>query len=337
MSDAPDRPGQNEAIVPEGARIDAPEPATVTLGGIHVVALRATDRPNVVAGRYEVGELLGAGGMGRVFRARDRVLQRDLALKLITSDGSVPAERLLREARAQGRVDHENVCRVFDAGESDGHAYVADAARHRHDRSRRAAASLTLRRAPRGRRAGRRGGARRAPLRPRPPRPQARQHHAGAARGRPLESGGRRLRPGARPRRRSEHRAGRSPGRRSTWPLSRSAAPSSAPTGAPTCGRSASTLYELAIGPAAVRHRARGSRCWCTCSRTSYASRAPLASRPTCARSSAAASRRSQSGATAAPASSPRTSSATSTACRSRRDRRACWSGSARRRAATRA
>ncbi|UGY91417.1 serine/threonine-protein kinase [Streptomyces gobiensis] len=73
-----------------------------------------------VAGRYRLGETLGRGGMGRVWRAYDEMLDRHVAVKEIRIDGlgaeevSVQRERSLREARATARIDHPNVVRVYD-------------------------------------------------------------------------------------------------------------------------------------------------------------------------------------------------------------------------------
>jgi serine/threonine-protein kinase len=75
--------------------------------------------------RYELLELLGKGGMGVVYKARDRRLDRTVAIKLILGADPDLAMRFLREARAQARIDHANVCRVFEAGEVDGRAYIA--------------------------------------------------------------------------------------------------------------------------------------------------------------------------------------------------------------------
>lgn len=76
-------------------------------------------------GPYEIQELLGKGAIGLVFLAYDHRLTRRVALKLLRTDDPEAAERLLGEARAQARVDHENVCRVYEAGEIDGHAFIA--------------------------------------------------------------------------------------------------------------------------------------------------------------------------------------------------------------------
>ena len=80
-----------------------------------------------VAGRdrYELLELLGTGGMGSVHKAHDRRLGRIVAIKFILAANPNLAMRFLREARAQGRIEHPNICRVYDTGEIDGRAFIA--------------------------------------------------------------------------------------------------------------------------------------------------------------------------------------------------------------------
>ena len=73
--------------------------------------------------RYRVLRLLGIGGMGAVYRVRDKELDRDVALKLIRSeiaDNPTTLERFKREIQLSSSVTHRNVLRVFDLGESDG-------------------------------------------------------------------------------------------------------------------------------------------------------------------------------------------------------------------------
>lgn len=76
------------------------------------------DTPEVPGGRYEVIELLGEGGMGRVYRARDGVLGREVALKALRSELEGPdiARRLSREARILARLEHPGIVPVHDAG-----------------------------------------------------------------------------------------------------------------------------------------------------------------------------------------------------------------------------
>ncbi|MBZ3910789.1 serine/threonine protein kinase [Streptomyces acidiscabies] len=74
----------------------------------------------MVAGRYRLVESIGQGGMGRVWRAADEILDRLVAVKEIRIDGTdaedtrTRRERTLREARATARIDHPNVVRVYD-------------------------------------------------------------------------------------------------------------------------------------------------------------------------------------------------------------------------------
>lgn len=77
------------------------------------------------ATRYEIEQLIGSGGMGRVFKARDRRLGRHVALKFIRDNEPLLVERFLREAQAQARIEHENICKVYEAGEIDGYPYIA--------------------------------------------------------------------------------------------------------------------------------------------------------------------------------------------------------------------
>ena len=75
--------------------------------------------------RYQLGELLGAGGMGRVYKAWDPRLQRHVALKFIARDDPQVMQRFVREARAQAQVEHAHVCRVYEVGEVAGQPYIA--------------------------------------------------------------------------------------------------------------------------------------------------------------------------------------------------------------------
>jgi tetratricopeptide (TPR) repeat protein len=74
--------------------------------------------------RYEQLELIGSGGMGRVYKAWDRKLKRTVALKIL-KDIEDYQDRFVREAEAQARIDHENVCRIYDTGVLNGQTYIA--------------------------------------------------------------------------------------------------------------------------------------------------------------------------------------------------------------------
>jgi hypothetical protein len=90
--------------------------------------------PGTRLDRYEVRALLGSGGMGEVYRARDPKLARDVALKVLRTEAGLSTEgsaRLFREARAVAALSHTNVLAVFDVGEVQepeslrGLAYIA--------------------------------------------------------------------------------------------------------------------------------------------------------------------------------------------------------------------
>ena len=88
--------------------------------------IRSASTPATI-GRYQVQRLIGRGGMGEVFLAHDPVLDREVAVKLITGDLDTTRsqERLVREARAAGRLRHPNIVTIFDAGEHDGRPFIA--------------------------------------------------------------------------------------------------------------------------------------------------------------------------------------------------------------------
>jgi len=86
-------------------------------------------RPGTVfAGRYEVKEVLGRGGMGVVYRAFDRELQEPVAIKTLREDAlageSVALERFKQEIRLARKIAHRNVVRTYDLGEVDGTYYL---------------------------------------------------------------------------------------------------------------------------------------------------------------------------------------------------------------------
>ena len=91
------------------------------LTGYQADELVAGQGEGLVAGPYLLLEPVGQGGMGQVFRARDRILQRMVALKLILPErlGSQQAvERFLREARAAALLSHPNMVTIYAAGQS---------------------------------------------------------------------------------------------------------------------------------------------------------------------------------------------------------------------------
>ncbi|HSF43995.1 MAG TPA: protein kinase, partial [Thermoanaerobaculia bacterium] len=75
--------------------------------------------------RYRIERFVGSGGMGSVYKAFDPTLGRAVALKFLHRNEPKLTERFLREARSQARVDHPNVCRVYEVGEVEGRPYIA--------------------------------------------------------------------------------------------------------------------------------------------------------------------------------------------------------------------
>jgi len=81
----------------------------------------------LIGGRYELGRQLGAGGMARVYLGHDRLLDREVAVKVLAEPyASDPqfVERFRREASAAAGLNHPNIVAVYDRGEADGSYYI---------------------------------------------------------------------------------------------------------------------------------------------------------------------------------------------------------------------
>jgi serine/threonine-protein kinase len=79
-------------------------------------------------GRYQIGDKIGAGAMGEVYRARDPDRQIDIAVKILPhdmADEEELVERFRREAQSAAGLHHPNIIRVYDFGEDDGLLYMA--------------------------------------------------------------------------------------------------------------------------------------------------------------------------------------------------------------------
>jgi predicted Ser/Thr protein kinase len=82
---------------------------------------------DVIAGRYELEETVGSGGMSSVYKAHDRMLERYVALKVLHpqfGDDEEYVERFRREARAVAKLQHPNIVTVIDRGRSDGAQFI---------------------------------------------------------------------------------------------------------------------------------------------------------------------------------------------------------------------
>lgn len=90
----------------------------------------AAEAERLLAGRYELGERLGRGGMGTVWRAWDRMLDREVAVKELTvnhlpeEDLQILHTRMKREASAAARIKHPGVITVHDVLEQDGRPWI---------------------------------------------------------------------------------------------------------------------------------------------------------------------------------------------------------------------
>jgi serine/threonine protein kinase/Tol biopolymer transport system component len=104
-----------------GGFMDGPAP------GLGLPAHAPALAPGTCLGVYEVRSLLGAGGMGEVYRARDTRLGREVAVKILPAAFARDPDRLRRfeqEARAAGALNHPNVLAIYDVGRHDGAPYL---------------------------------------------------------------------------------------------------------------------------------------------------------------------------------------------------------------------
>ncbi len=116
--------------IPRAQRVPTPKPPASSASSPSSVSLPSDGRfapGTLLAGRYRIIALLGAGGMGEVYRADDLTLAQPVAIKFVPAavdkDPEV-VERFHNEIRISRRVSHPNVCRVYDVGEVEGHTFL---------------------------------------------------------------------------------------------------------------------------------------------------------------------------------------------------------------------
>lgn len=121
---------RHSSLDPVSAVLDAPSVAIqVVQPSLTLVASLLDRLRSALADQYDVQLVLASGGMGVVFLARDRTLERPVAIKVIRPELATAqaSERFLREARILAKVNHPNVIPVHQAGERDGLSfYVMD-------------------------------------------------------------------------------------------------------------------------------------------------------------------------------------------------------------------
>jgi len=106
---------------PSSSFTQAPSPAAVS------ATPAVIEVGSVVGNRFEILQLLGEGGMGAVYKAHDRELEKDVALKLIRTELARNPEILQRfkqEIILARQITHRNVIRIFDIGQADAHKYI---------------------------------------------------------------------------------------------------------------------------------------------------------------------------------------------------------------------
>src|SRR5580692_7586490 len=106
-----------------------PKHSVTEVAGESFVRERPPDieRGTVLAGRYQIEDIIGKGGSGIVLRVFDRTAQNVVALKVLKTELARDAKwekRFSRELRLGRPIQHPNVCRIFDIGEADGHRFL---------------------------------------------------------------------------------------------------------------------------------------------------------------------------------------------------------------------
>lgn len=136
--------GDDALFCPEcGEALKSPvtsnSPGLMTVGGLETLddsgtrSDRGTSTPTLepgekFAGRYEIGEIVGRGGMGVVYRAQDELANKEVALKLIRPErlaGENAIKRLISEGITARDIRHPNIVAVYDVGEADGQPFVS--------------------------------------------------------------------------------------------------------------------------------------------------------------------------------------------------------------------
>src|SRR5262249_21458548 len=103
------------------------DPATASAVKTIPVSPASMSSGQVLGGRYEIMQLLGEGGMGAVYKARDRELDRFVALKVIRPElagNRQVLQRFKQELILARQVTHKNVIRIFDLGEAEGIKFI---------------------------------------------------------------------------------------------------------------------------------------------------------------------------------------------------------------------
>jgi serine/threonine-protein kinase len=104
--------------------LDGLETISALIGNKPISLPDSTEQISVF-GRYIQLQFLAQGGMARVFKAFDPSLSRSVALKVVKVDDPRLTHQLLVEARAQARIEHEHICKIYEVGDVNGKPYIA--------------------------------------------------------------------------------------------------------------------------------------------------------------------------------------------------------------------
>jgi eukaryotic-like serine/threonine-protein kinase len=119
---------KGSGVTSDASATTTADPATAETRNVRA-ATTLLERGSVFASRYEVLEPIGKGGMGMVFRARDRQLDEVVALKVLRDDAlsedATLLDRFKQELKLARRITHKNVLRTHDFGEANGTAYIS--------------------------------------------------------------------------------------------------------------------------------------------------------------------------------------------------------------------
>ena len=118
--------GESTRVTEGDADVHAPTLAAPLVRDVHIES-SSEDAPMLVGNRYEILGMLGSGGMGTVYRARDRELEEIVALKVLKRELAATSgmlERFRREVKLARRVTHRNVARTYDIGEHEGDRFL---------------------------------------------------------------------------------------------------------------------------------------------------------------------------------------------------------------------
>ena len=110
-----------------GLQFDVADDLPISSMETRAVAIEELKRGTTFAGRYEVIEELGQGGMGRVYRVEDSKTNEELALKLIKPEiasDKKTIERFINELKIAHKISHRNVCSMYHLGEDQGNYYI---------------------------------------------------------------------------------------------------------------------------------------------------------------------------------------------------------------------